>query len=138
MPYALRLTGPLDVPALRAAPADLLERHESLRTVFAERDGVPHQVVLDRATVAIERPAGDPAAWTAEAAHRPFDLSRDLPLRTHLQTGPDGHLLLLVLHHIAADGWSVGPLLRDLSAAYAARHGGTAPAWTALPVQYAD
>ncbi|MFC3386697.1 amino acid adenylation domain-containing protein, partial [Couchioplanes caeruleus subsp. azureus] len=139
MPYALRLTGPLDVPALHAALADLLDRHESLRTVFAERDGVPHQVVLDAPGVEIERATGDPAAWTAEAAHRPFDLSRDLPVRAHLgETGPDGHLLVLVLHHIAADGWSVGPLLRDLSAAYAARLGGTAPAWTPLPVQYAD
>ncbi|MDI6104006.1 amino acid adenylation domain-containing protein [Actinoplanes sp. NEAU-A12] len=138
MPYLLRLTGPLDVPALRAALTDVVSRHESLRTVFADRDGIAHQRILtgDRAAVAVEPHAGDPAGWLSAAAHRPFDLSRDLPIRAHLGAG--GDVLLLVLHHIAADGWSIGPLLRDLSTAYTARLGGAAPAWAALPVQYAD
>ncbi|WP_018352466.1 non-ribosomal peptide synthetase [Longispora albida] len=139
MPYALRLTGPLDVPALESALGDVVARHESLRTVFAEHDGVPRQVILsgDRARPVIERHEGQ--LWLTEAAHQPFDLARDLPVRAHLgELGPDEHILLLVLHHIAADGWSTGPLMRDLSVAYAARVRGDAPEWTALPVQYAD
>ncbi|AEV84014.1 non-ribosomal peptide synthetase [Actinoplanes sp. SE50] len=141
MPYALRLTGPLDVAALRAALTDVVGRHESLRTVFAAPDGVPHQVILpaDRATPEISRPAGDPGQWLSRAAHLPFDLSRDLPIRVHLGVlGPDEHLLLMVLNHVAADGWSLAPLMRDLSTAYAARLGGTGPAWPPLPVQYTD
>ncbi|WIN00179.1 amino acid adenylation domain-containing protein [Actinoplanes oblitus] len=141
MPYALRLTGPLDVAALRSALVDVVDRHESLRTVFAAPDGVPHQVVLpaNRATVEVSRPAGDPGRWLSQAAHRPFDLSRDLPIRVHLGVlGTDEHLLLVVLNHVAADGWSLAPLMRDLSAAYTARLGGTAPAWAPLPVQYTD
>ncbi|MFI5497201.1 amino acid adenylation domain-containing protein [Actinoplanes sp. NPDC051859] len=141
MPYALRLAGPVDEGALQAALTDIVARHESLRTVFAADEGVPHQVIrpADQATITIERPGGDPEQWLSEAAHRAFDLSRDLPLRAHLGAdGPDGQLLLLVLHHIAADGLSLAPLMRDLSAMYAARLAGIAPDWPALPVQYAD
>ncbi|WP_172386773.1 non-ribosomal peptide synthetase [Streptomyces sp. MNP-20] len=144
MPFALRLTGRLDREALRAALADVVERHESLRTVFAERDGAPHQVVLPpgRATVPFdvrECAEADLAADLAEAARHRFDLATDLPVYARLcATGPDSHVLILVLHHVAGDGWSLAPLARDVSLAYAARAEGRAPAWRPLPVQYAD
>ncbi|MEV0116656.1 amino acid adenylation domain-containing protein [Streptomyces sp. NPDC050844] len=142
---ALRISGALDADALRAALADVVERHEALRTVFPDVDGQPYQQVVAaaeaRPTLSVE-PVGDEADLAA-AVHRairhPFDLATELPLRACLFTlGKDEHVLVLTIHHIAGDGWSMGPLARDLSAAYAARRGGHAPAWTPLPVQYAD
>ncbi|MFE2752598.1 amino acid adenylation domain-containing protein, partial [Actinosynnema sp. NPDC059335] len=141
---ALTLPGEVDARALRAALGDVVARHEALRTVFAEHDGEPHQVVVpaDRAV-----PPLDVSEVDADArrdvllglARRGFDLERDLPLRAHLLTsGPADHVLLLVAHHIATDGWSLTPLVRDLAAAYSARVAGGAPAWAPLPVQYAD
>ena len=113
-----------------------------LRTVFADDDGEPYQVVLDSAsvvvhdTVASEETLG---SVLAAAARQPFTLTTALPLRAHLVTlGADEHVLLLVLHHLATDGWSSGPLWRDLAAAYTARCAGRGPSWTPLPVQYAD
>ena len=144
MPLALRLTGELDRGALRAAVADVAGRHESLRTVFPETDGIPRQRVL-------EVPAGCPALVTGEvteaalgeaiaaAAEREFDVSAELPWRPMLlAVGPDEHVLVLVVHHIATDAWSMGVLARDLGQAYAARRAGGAPQWAPLPVQYAD
>src|SRR6202008_1694351 len=79
------------------------------------------------------------AAAVAAAARTGFELASELPLRAHLLAlAPDDHVLVLVLHHIAGDGWSMGPLLHDLAAAYAARGAGRAPELPALPVQYAD
>ncbi|KAA5835174.1 amino acid adenylation domain-containing protein [Saccharopolyspora hirsuta] len=139
MPFVLRLSGPLDVPALRAAFHDVVGRHESLRTVFPDADGTPHQLVLSEAEAVFEVRETDPERELAEAARRPFEIGTELPIRATLwRTGGDGHVLLLLLHHIAGDGWSQGPLLRDLSEAYAARLRGEAPEWAPLPVQYAD
>ncbi|MFF2148239.1 amino acid adenylation domain-containing protein, partial [Kitasatospora sp. NPDC058190] len=144
IPLTLRLTGKLDQRALEAALADVVERHESLRTAFPVVDGVPYQRVLDldearprlRVTEIGERDLPD---RLAEAARYGFDLSAEPPLHAELfQSAPEEHVLLLVVHHIAGDGWSMGPLSRDLAAAYAARSEGAKPEWAPLPVQYAD
>ncbi|KAA9374761.1 amino acid adenylation domain-containing protein, partial [Microbispora cellulosiformans] len=141
MPLALRLSGDLDVAALEAAVADVADRHESLRTIFPDRDGVPYQRVLDQAPplTVLETTENEAGEVIAARARDGFDVSVDLPWRvTLLRLAPAEHVLLTVVHHIAADGWSMGVLSRDLVAAYAARHEGRAPDWRPLPVQYAD
>ncbi|MFH8993362.1 amino acid adenylation domain-containing protein, partial [Streptomyces sp. NPDC017940] len=145
LPITLRLTGTLDRDALAAALHDVVARHESLRTVFPEgTDGTPFQRVLDvdRATVRLDVlpvTAAELPARMAEAAGCGFDLTDGLPLRAWLFTLDDTtHVLSVVLHHIAGDGWSMAPLARDLEAAYVARIAGRAPRWEPLPVQYAD
>ncbi|WP_455568892.1 amino acid adenylation domain-containing protein, partial [Streptomyces inhibens] len=144
MPMALRLTGRLDVDALGAALGDLTSRHEVLRTVFPKADGIPRQEIRDPGAAEPELVVTGTSeeklaeAIAAECA-RGFDLSAELPLRARLFVlGPDTHVLVLVVHHIAGDGWSSGPLARDLSQAYEARGRGLAPDWAPLPVQYAD
>ncbi|MYW07785.1 non-ribosomal peptide synthetase, partial [Streptomyces sp. SID2563] len=144
IPLALQLTGTLDRDALDQALADVVARHESLRTVFQEVDGVPCQRLLEPAAVRLRaRPADVPADelphLLAESARQPFDLSAEPPLRAELfAVAPDEHVLLLVMHHIAADGWSTGPLATDLAEAYAARCEGRTAERPQLPVQYAD
>ncbi|MFI5776141.1 amino acid adenylation domain-containing protein [Nocardia sp. NPDC051570] len=141
MALAVRLRG-ADVRALGAAIGDVVARHESLRTIFVDAEGVPAQRVLD--AEGIEMPvvavdsAGLDAAVTA-AVRYGFDLSSQIPLRaTVFRHGTDECVLVLLIHHIAGDGWSLTPLLGDLSVAYAARVEGRAPGWTPLPVQYVD
>ncbi|MFB7509428.1 amino acid adenylation domain-containing protein, partial [Streptomyces broussonetiae] len=144
MPLALRLSGDLDRTALSAALADVVARHETLRTVFPHTAGVPYQRVLDATETAVPltvRAADETElpALLREAAVRAFDLTSEVPLRAELfAVAPDEHVLLLVMHHIVGDGWSMGPLARDLAAAYTARQGGGAPAWPPLPVTYGD
>ncbi|MBB1245413.1 amino acid adenylation domain-containing protein, partial [Streptomyces durbertensis] len=144
IPMSLRLTGELDTDALAAALGDVTERHEPLRTLFPEVDGVPHQHVVPagEARPELRLVDVDPAELDtrlAEEARQGFDLAAQLPLRVVLfRTSPSEHVLLLVLHHIAGDGWSWRPLARDLSTAYEARLRGSAPRWEPLPVQYAD
>ncbi|HKT05627.1 MAG TPA: amino acid adenylation domain-containing protein, partial [Rugosimonospora sp.] len=141
MPFAVRLTGRLDSDALRAALADVVDRHEVLRTVYPEHDGTAWQHVLppDQAPPAWQAHPAYPPGAVREAARYPFDLATEPPVRAHLFTvDTQEHVLLVVTHHIAADGWSAGPLLRDLAAAYTARLHGQSPAWPPLPVQYAD
>ncbi|MFG1665914.1 amino acid adenylation domain-containing protein, partial [Streptomyces sp. Y7] len=141
---ALRLTGTLDTDALRAAFVDVVTRHESLRTVFAQDDEGARQIVLDAADVRFPLPVVDSTAEEVtdrleRAARHCFDLERELPVRAELfRTAGTEHVLLLMIHHIAGDGWSLGPLMRDLAAAYTARSRGAAPAWAPLPAQYAD
>lgn len=140
----LRLTGALDPDALRAALADVVERHETLRTVFPDDGDGPRQLVLriERGTPPlhiIEIDDAGPDAAVAAAAGHAFDLARECPLNAVLlRLAPDSHLLVLVVHHIAADGWSLTPLLDDLAMAYAARREGRAADWEPLAVQYAD
>ncbi|MFF2046179.1 amino acid adenylation domain-containing protein, partial [Kitasatospora sp. NPDC058170] len=144
IPAALRLSGALDREALRAALGDVIGRHEVLRTVYPTHNGQPHQHILDPAAVVLDLPVTEVAEADleqalADAASHTFSLSRDIPLRAELfTTGPQEQVLLLIVHHIAGDGWSMGPLARDLSEAYAARLDGNAPVWQPLPVQYAD
>ncbi|MET7380976.1 amino acid adenylation domain-containing protein [Streptomyces sp. NPDC005526] len=135
VPLALRLTGRVDRAALRAALADVVGRHESLRTVFGDESGMPYQRIVTGEPV-LEEVAGDDVAAAAGYA---FELDRELPVRCWLfsQSG-DEHVLLVLVHHIVSDGWSMGPLLRDLATAYEARRAGRAPQWAPLPVQYAD
>ncbi|GAB2962967.1 amino acid adenylation domain-containing protein [Saccharothrix stipae] len=140
IPVTVRLRGELRPDALRAAVGDVVARHESLRTVFPVVDGSPVQRILDTAAPRwSEHACADPDELVRVLAAEPFDLAAEPPLRAHLlRLADDDHVLLLVLHHIAGDGWSTAPLLRDLAAAYRARSAGTTPDWPALPVQYAD
>ncbi|WP_430333762.1 non-ribosomal peptide synthase/polyketide synthase [Rhodococcus sp. ACT016] len=144
IPVAVRLSGLLDRTAMRAAVADVIARHESLRTVYPEIDGVGSQVIRPASQVSI---ALDPIAVTTEElifalgdlARSTFDVTRDVPLRAALyELSPTEHVLALVVHHIAADGFSMGPLTRDVMVSYTARCEGGIPAWAPLPVQYAD
>src|SRR5262249_2652451 len=144
IPLAVRLRGELDGGALEAALGDVVERHESLRTIFPERLGGARQeglaVGAARVRVLLCGVGGGGLAGAVRAASRAgFDLSREVPLRAHLfALGVREHVLLLVLHHIAGDGWSLGPLARDLSLGYGARLRGSAAAFAPLAVQYAD
>ncbi|MDG4810826.1 amino acid adenylation domain-containing protein [Micromonospora sp. WMMD1120] len=144
MPLALQIQGALEHTALRAALQDVVARHEPLRTIFPEDDGVAWQQVLEPGdgvgellTREVER--DDLPAALLAANREGFDLSVEPPLRTHLfRVAADEHVLLLVMHHVASDGWSLGPLVGDLTDAYRARLQGQAPQWKPLPVQYAD
>ncbi|MFG3003155.1 amino acid adenylation domain-containing protein, partial [Streptomyces calvus] len=144
MPVSLRLSGELDRAALEAALGDVVARHESLRTVFGEDTDGPHQVVLPveaaRPVVTLVRTDEEQLGeQLRNAARYAFDLTAELPVRVWLfELGPREHVLLVLVHHIVSDGWSMGPLSRDLTAAYAARCAGEAPRWADLPVQYAD
>ncbi|MEV0493748.1 amino acid adenylation domain-containing protein [Streptomyces atratus] len=143
LPVVLRLTGALDVDCLRAALADVVARHEALRTVYPDT-GTACQQVLDPGQARPELPVTevDDAGLNdavAAAVRYSFDLTREIPLHAELFTvGADTHVLAVVVHHIAADGWSLAPLRHDLATAYRARLAGHAPDWAPLPVQYAD
>ncbi|MFI6216824.1 non-ribosomal peptide synthase/polyketide synthase [Nocardia brasiliensis] len=144
MPLTVRLTGPFDARAFAAAVGDVVGRHESLRTVFVEADGVPGQRVLDVDRVAVPVTVTEVAAAELDAAvtaavRHEFDLASEIPVRADVfRYAEDACVVVLLIHHIAGDGWSMTPLLRDLSEAYAARRQGTAPDWEPLPVQYVD
>src|SRR6476620_3708750 len=144
IPLALRVRGVLDLVALEAAVGDLVGRHESLRTIFPDTLGVPRQQILDadaarpRLAVTAVSEASLAGALSA-AAGAGFDLASEPPLRVHVfALGESEHVILLLLHHIAGDGWSLAPLLRDLGRFYEARCRGQAASVAALPVQYAD
>ncbi|HTQ80450.1 MAG TPA: condensation domain-containing protein, partial [Thermoanaerobaculia bacterium] len=161
VPLVLRAEGRIEPRRLRAALSALVARHEVLRTVFVERRGAPLQVVSPAAAVAL--PVVDLGGLTAgcaagtavgekearriavEESARPFDLARGPLLRALLVAlGPDREMLFLGLHHIAADGWSLGILVREIRALYASNTGDTGDTGDTgeelpeLPIQYAD
>lgn len=149
LPAAVRLSGALDVSALRASIADIVARHEILRTAFFERDGAPRQRVtppgaLDFAEVDGSAAGADGAlarvvALAEEEAQRPLELSRGQPFKTVLyRLGAEEHVLLLVAHHLVWDGWSIGLFVHELSALYGARSAGVAPRLPPLALQYGD
>jgi amino acid adenylation domain-containing protein len=144
LPIAVRLDGPLDLPALRSAVGHVVERHESLRTRFREGPAGAEQVLVpaDVAMVEIAAhtiPADELAAAIDRAAGHLFDLAEEIPVRIDLfSTGETQHVLLLCIHHIASDGWSLAPLARDLSEAYRAFREGGKPETAPLAVQYTD
>jgi amino acid adenylation domain-containing protein len=149
IPLALRLDGALDSAALRRALHLLAQRHESLRTNFRSVDGRPIQVIaaimepplsmLDFAALPTEEQERAVGRLADADARKPFDLSRDPLLRAQLlRLGTEQHVLLLSLHHIVSDGWSMGVLTRDLSELYDAVHTGRESTLSALPLQYVD
>jgi amino acid adenylation domain-containing protein len=146
---ALRQGGALDAPALERALAEVVRRHEVLRTTFPEVEGAPVQVVAPFTgfTLPVEDLSGlDPAEREAvasrragEEASRPFDLAAGPLVRaTLLRLGPEGHVLLLCTHHVVTDGWSMGVLFRELGVLYEAYRDGRESPLAELPVQYAD
>ncbi|SDZ68416.1 HxxPF-repeated domain-containing protein, partial [Variovorax sp. YR266] len=144
VPTVVRLEGRMNDTAMEAALADLVQRHESLRTIFSDSAQAPEQLILApeaaRPALRIETASeATLAQQIAEASAYGFELNREIPFRAWLYHLDDGHhVLLLLCHHIACDGWSWAPLARDLSTAYAARCQGKPPGWEPLPVQYAD
>ncbi|HEX2190338.1 MAG TPA: condensation domain-containing protein, partial [Longimicrobiaceae bacterium] len=147
--FPLRLRGTLDVPVLRRALSAVVARHEALRTVFAAEGGEPVQVVrppepvpfpaVDLGRLAEERREAEAARLAGEEALRPFDLSRGPLLRaTLLRLGDGDHAALFTMHHVVSDGWSMGVLVRELSALYHAFSRGEPSPLPELPVQYAD
>ncbi|MGV9434532.1 amino acid adenylation domain-containing protein, partial [Nocardia sp. NPDC003648] len=141
IPIAVRLRGDVDAQALAAAVADVLDRHEVLRTAYPAIDGIGHQAVwqfVPTPVVETVDPIAVPAMVAAEIG-RGFDVTVAPPVRVRvLRSAPDDVVLVVVIHHISADGFSAGPLLRDTTAAYLARRAGTDPGWAPLAVQYAD
>jgi amino acid adenylation domain-containing protein/non-ribosomal peptide synthase protein (TIGR01720 family) len=143
VPAAVRLSGHLDTRALGEALTAVAARHEALRTAFTEVDGVPIQVVRPAGPVPlpVTRAAGLAAVrrLLRDDATTPFDLAAGPPLRAHLyRLTEDDHVLSLVLHHIAADQWSVTVLTQDLATAYEALAAGRPVPLPPLPLQYAD
>ena len=144
IPLVARLSGPLDQAVLQASLQDLVQRHETLRTIFPEKNGEASQLVrngtdcpvhLQTSSVSEDELADE----LTIAVRYGFDLGTEPSFRAHLyHLGAEEHVLLLLLHHIVGDGWSLDPLTRDLSAAYEARARGEAPSWTPMPLQYAD
>ncbi|MFI1075522.1 amino acid adenylation domain-containing protein [Streptomyces puniciscabiei] len=142
---AFRLTGSLDEAALGAAVRDVVDRHEILRTVYATDDGgEPFSRILPTAEAdprlrVVEVAPEDVAGAIEEAVAHRFDLAAELPLRASLfRCSPEEHVLVMVVHHIASDGSSSAPMMRDLIEAYTARRDGRAPRWEPLPVQYKE
>ncbi|MFE0752276.1 condensation domain-containing protein, partial [Gordonia sp. NPDC058843] len=144
MPAAFRLCGALDVAALQAAIDDVIIRHESLRTVVVDVDGMPVQHVLAtpdgrHSLLPVDVEPDALGHVLADFARHRFDISTDIPFHAAVfRCGVDDHVLAIVMHHIACDGWSLRPLTRDVLTAYRTRCRGAGPDWDPLPVQYAD
>ena len=147
MPTAFQISGPLDVEALGAALDDVIARHESLRTIFPDTAGVPLQEVVPAqagmwrrgGAAVVSLPEQDVAGELVALAGYRFDLSAEIPIRAQIYSvGPEQHVVGMVVHHIAFDGWSLAPMVRDIAEAYRARRQGQTPGWAPLAVQYVD
>ncbi|WP_190126758.1 non-ribosomal peptide synthetase, partial [Streptomyces inusitatus] len=145
IPFVARFAEPLDVDALRVALDAVVARHETLRTVFTEVGGEPYQRVLSPGDAAVplrvlDVPAERFDAEAEAALSHLFDLATEPPLRTTVLRDPatGAHALVVLLHHIASDEWSMGPFLSGLERAYAAHRAGADPSLGELSVQYAD
>lgn len=149
IPLAFRVRGPLNVTAFHDALNALVDRHESLRTVFGASDETPWQQVMparpvtlrqhDLSALAAEEREAEAARLTAAEAKAVFDLTQDLMMRARLlKLASEDYVVLLTLHHIASDGWSTGILCSELAALYEAGRSGMAASLPALPVQYGD
>ena len=147
IPTAFRISGALDVEALGAALDDVIARHESLRTIFPDIDGVPFQKVLPAeagmwrrgGAAVVSLPEQDVAGELVALAGYRFDLSAEIPIRAQIYSvGPEQYVVGIVVHHIAFDGWSLAPMVRDMGEAYRARRQGQPPQWAPLAVQYVD
>jgi Condensation domain len=141
-PVATRLSGPLDYQALHGALAIVVQRHATLRTVFVVPSGHQPQLVLSGREVnlaVVDVDAGEVERLIEEEVRRPFDLSTDLMVRASvLRVGAEDHVLVLVAHHIACDGWAKGLLVSELCTAYDALCAGVEPVLPELPIEYAD
>lgn len=146
---SIRLKGQLDIAALEQTLTEIVKRHESLRTSFPARNGTPAQVVAPAEPFKLEvvnLEAFEPDEkelhahrLATEEGRRPFDLSRDPMLRASLiRLGADEHVLLFTMHHIVSDAWSMGVLVREVTALYEAISKGQSPTLPELPIQYAD
>ncbi|GCE22081.1 condensation domain-containing protein [Dictyobacter kobayashii] len=145
----VRLLGPLQVPALQQSLNALVARHESLRTIFVQREGQPWQQIMEPLPLTLsmldvsqeeegQREERARQRVLAEAM-QPFDLARGPLMRAYLiRMKPQEHVLVLTMHHIVSDGWSMGVLVRELSTFYAGYAQGKPVELPALPIQYAD
>ncbi|CAJ3999586.1 non-ribosomal peptide synthetase [Burkholderia pseudomallei] len=147
MSGAVRLDGPLNREVLQRALNRIVMRHEALRTCFAREEGEPIQVIQPHADLTVsyhdlrEAEQSEQRAKDLSQAHAsaPFDLSRDLPVRVLLlQLEDEAHVVQVVMHHIASDGWSVGVFLQELSALYGSFIAEQGDPLAPLPLQYAD
>ncbi|HEU4453971.1 MAG TPA: condensation domain-containing protein, partial [Longimicrobium sp.] len=142
MPVRVRLEGAIDAEALRRALETAVSRHEALRSRYSEAEGRPVQSAdppsrFDLPVIAVD--GGEAAAWLAEEAWRPFDLERGpLARAALLRLSEAEHVLALNIHHSVADGWSLGILFREVSAAYEAFRRDESPDLPEVPLQYAD
>jgi amino acid adenylation domain-containing protein len=149
IPLVLRAEGDLSLPALEASLGEIVRRHEALRTTFVAEGDRPVQLIAPPAPWTLPRidlsglpeahRRGEVRRLADQEVARPFDLERDSVLRASaVRLGPREHALLVVLHHIAADGWSLGVLVQEIGALYPARLAGASSPLPELPVQYAD
>ncbi|MFQ5678528.1 MAG: condensation domain-containing protein [Gemmatimonadota bacterium] len=147
VPVAFRIRGPLDLEVVEASLRDVLERHAILRTTFPEVDGVPVQSVTpgpesllvhdDLSDLPEPERSATAARRVTEEAVRPFKLAREVPCRPIVfRLGPEEHILMILLHHMAADGWGIRLLLREFAHHYRARSEGTEAGLPPVPMQY--
>lgn len=149
IPATVRLTGELDVEALRKSFAEIVRRHAALRTTFTTIEGKPHQLVSEHQSIELDvedfskLPAGEREEKMQQMANLkaqlPFDLARGPLLRTTLlKLDRDNHVLLLTMHHIISDGWSMGIFIREMAGLYKAFVAGKATPFADLRLQYPD